>query len=42
MGKSMFAFLSRFVYRRRWLVLVATLAALGFAAVWGTGVFGSP
>src|SRR6266508_1761382 len=37
----MSAFLGRFVYRRRWPVLIATLAGLAFAVVWGTGVFGS-
>jgi uncharacterized membrane protein YdfJ with MMPL/SSD domain len=37
----MFAFLSRFVYRRLWLVLIATIAGLAFAVTWGTGVFGS-
>jgi trehalose monomycolate/heme transporter len=31
----------RFVYRRRWPVLIAALAAVIFAIVWGTGVFGS-
>ncbi|REE98720.1 RND superfamily putative drug exporter [Thermomonospora umbrina] len=31
----------RLMYRRRWAVLAASLAALIFAGVWGTGVFGA-
>lgn len=37
----MFEAWGRLVYRRRWPVLLAALAALVFAAVWGTGVFGA-
>lgn len=31
----------RLIYRRRWPVLVAALAAVIFSVVWGTGVFGA-
>src|SRR5512139_2086339 len=37
----MFEAWGRFVYRRRRPVLLVTLAALVFAAIWGTGVFGA-
>ncbi|HEV2376755.1 MAG TPA: MMPL family transporter [Streptosporangiaceae bacterium] len=37
----MFEAWSRFVFRRRWLVLAAAAIAIAGAAVWGTGVFGS-
>src|SRR5215212_821879 len=37
----MFASLGRFIYRRRWAVLVAGLAFLVASAVFGTSVFGS-
>ncbi|HXA61726.1 MAG TPA: MMPL family transporter [Streptosporangiaceae bacterium] len=37
----MFEAWGRLMYRRRWPVLAAAFAALVFAAVWGTGVFGA-
>jgi trehalose monomycolate/heme transporter len=37
----MFEALGRVVYRRRWIVLAATVAFLAFAGMWGTRVFGS-
>jgi uncharacterized membrane protein YdfJ with MMPL/SSD domain len=39
MEVRMFEAWGRFVYRRRRWVLVAALAAITFAAVWGTGLF---
>ncbi|MGA3152638.1 MAG: MMPL family transporter [Streptosporangiaceae bacterium] len=36
----MFETWGRIVYRRRRIVLVIALAAIAFAAIWGTGVFG--
>ncbi len=37
----MFAWWGRTVSRFRWLVLVAAVGFVAFAAIWGTGVFGS-
>ena len=37
----MFEAWGRFIYRRRRLVLLAAVAAVAGAAIWGTGVFGS-
>src|SRR6266545_4972681 len=37
----MFAWWGRTVSRFRWLILVAAVGFVAFAAIWGTGVFGS-
>jgi trehalose monomycolate/heme transporter len=37
----MFEAWGRFIYRRRWLVLLLAAAAVAVAAGWGTGVFGA-
>src|SRR5512132_1878665 len=37
----MFEALGHAAYRRRWWVIAAAVAFLGFAGGWGTGVFGS-